>query len=534
MKFATTLTLAALGLSLSSASMADDCVKQTFTNVKDNSWSAVTWDAEKSGLFAVTLKQSSNHFGAWGKNGKLRMQIQVNGQWQYAEGHTESGTAYHGARDVKDTLDTDEGITGIRLQTPTWTSKTGGGTIEVCSNSVEDIVHSAPTFKTGRTFSEEQPAWTSGVQSHQPISSLSCFGRYCDNMKAEFRTDSLVATQGKDWWSHKFSEENNGNAQCPTNHAVTEVQCRGDYCDDLTLKCTPLKDATIYETYKTNWISEENAHQGLNVADCEDGVVIGAACKGRYCDEIQLTCGVAAPNKVTMLQQRWEYEGCTTTIPQDRVDHFIGNNRSWTQVKGAMQDFATNMSEYAADTCQSDEQYTEDGWRKCAKEGETCELSSEKLVRYGADGHYFYFKTSDSFTCTFRDLGHPNNPLIPRRCDVISADVTQPEDNSGGFKIAATATQDYIFRDNDLKSKLTSYGSAQDHSLFGHLFYDTQCQDSPLHPIYNLQRNRCYPTIFESNTCTSRTNSYIRDTQTGSTNASAPGHTCYDNSLAPR
>ena len=34
---------AALGLSLSSASMADDCVKQTFTNVKDNSWSAVTW-----------------------------------------------------------------------------------------------------------------------------------------------------------------------------------------------------------------------------------------------------------------------------------------------------------------------------------------------------------------------------------------------------------------------------------------------------------------------------------------------------------
>ena len=155
MKFATTLTLAALGLSLSSASMADDCVKQTFTNVKDNSWSAVTWDAEKSGLFAVTLKQSSNHFGAWGKNGKLRMQIQVNGQWQYAEGHTESGTAYHGARDVKDTLDTDEGITGIRLQTLTWTSKTGG-TIEVCSNSVEISFTPHTSLKT-RTFSEEHP-----------------------------------------------------------------------------------------------------------------------------------------------------------------------------------------------------------------------------------------------------------------------------------------------------------------------------------------------------------------------------------------
>ena len=198
MKFATTLTLAALGLSLSTASMADDCVKQTFTNVKDNSWSAVTWDAEKSGLFAVTLKQSSNHFGAWGKNGKLRMQIQVNGQWQYAEGHTQSGTPYHGARNVKDTLDTDERITGIRLQTPTWTSKTGGGTIEVCSNSVEDIVHSTFKLKTGRTFSEEHPSWTSGVQSHQPIAALTCFGSYCDTMEAKFRTDSLVTTQGKD------------------------------------------------------------------------------------------------------------------------------------------------------------------------------------------------------------------------------------------------------------------------------------------------------------------------------------------------
>ena len=69
--------------------MADDCVKQTH-QCKRQLWSAVTWDAEKSGLFAVTLKQSSNHFGAWGKNGKLRMQIQVNGQWQYAEGHTKA------------------------------------------------------------------------------------------------------------------------------------------------------------------------------------------------------------------------------------------------------------------------------------------------------------------------------------------------------------------------------------------------------------------------------------------------------------
>ena len=173
-------------------------------------------------------------------------------------------------------------------------------------------------------------------------------------------------------------------------------------------------------------------------------------------------------------------------------------------------------------------------WETCANEGENCKISGEKLVRYGADGHYFYFKTSESFTCTFRDLGHPNNPLIPRSCDISRTSTTQPEDNSGGFTIEISATRGYRFLDNDLKSKLTGQGEAQDYSYFGHLVYDEQCKNSPLHPIYNPQRNRCYPTISSSNNCTSPSNTYITDTRTGGNNPNAPGHVCYDESLPAR
>ena len=81
----------------------------------------------------MTLKQLSNHFGAWGTpDGTLRMKIRVDGQWKYAQKHTAGGKAFHGARPVTDTLNTTQEITGISLHTPTWNTTTGRGTIEVC------------------------------------------------------------------------------------------------------------------------------------------------------------------------------------------------------------------------------------------------------------------------------------------------------------------------------------------------------------------------------------------------------------------
>ena len=112
MKFTTTLALSLLGLTLSGSSMAADCVTETFTNVVDNSWSAVTWDEFKTGDFNVTLKQNASNFGAWGKNGKLLVQVLVDGQWEYVDGHNQSGEAYHGANAVTDTVDTDKMIPG--------------------------------------------------------------------------------------------------------------------------------------------------------------------------------------------------------------------------------------------------------------------------------------------------------------------------------------------------------------------------------------------------------------------------------------
>lgn len=102
---------------------------EEFTNVKDNSWCEVTWTDAVFGNFRVAQTRKRGKWGAWGKGGKIHIQVLVDGQWFSVDGHESSGTPYLDWEPFH--FHTDHRITGLRLSTPTWCEKTSGGQIKI-------------------------------------------------------------------------------------------------------------------------------------------------------------------------------------------------------------------------------------------------------------------------------------------------------------------------------------------------------------------------------------------------------------------
>jgi hypothetical protein len=58
------------------------------------------------------------------------------------------------------------------------------------------------------------------------------------------------------------------------------------------------------------------------------------------------------------------------------------------------------------------------GWAVCAREGQTCEVSGDAMVRYGVDGRYVFRNTNAPLPCTVESFG--SDPAVGKRkqCEV--------------------------------------------------------------------------------------------------------------------
>jgi len=82
--------------------------------------------------------------------------------------------------------------------------------------------------------------------------------------------------------------------QCPANEVVSELRCQGSRCDNITVYCSGPITTTDYRllnadanTHWAPWFSEEGNGQGW----CgENQVIIGLQCKGDYCDDMSWRC----------------------------------------------------------------------------------------------------------------------------------------------------------------------------------------------------------------------------------------------------
>jgi hypothetical protein len=86
-------------------------------------------------------------------------------------------------------------------------------------------------------------------------------------------------------WLPAVSEESARPASCA--HApIDQVQCRGDYCDDIAIHCS---DAMHLNKISSRWLPGVSEEDG--VAKCAPGeVVSGISCAGKWCDVVSVEC----------------------------------------------------------------------------------------------------------------------------------------------------------------------------------------------------------------------------------------------------
>jgi hypothetical protein len=138
---------------------------------------------------------------------------------------------------------------------------------------------------------EQFRSWTGYTSEEYPplscpygeaVQGADCKGSYCDNIS--LYCNSTGRGTGWSTWTPYFSEEGSGTAN--EGHCVggdmwmTGVACKGRYCDNLSLMCSQLVNSSTGECGWTEWYSEEQGAFG----GYPGYFVKGIECSGRYCD----------------------------------------------------------------------------------------------------------------------------------------------------------------------------------------------------------------------------------------------------------
>lgn len=99
-------------------------------------------------------------------------------------------------------------------------------------------------------------------------------------------------------WKGPFSEEDGPGAsktyECRSG--IEGVGCKGKYCDNVLVLCSSGSGITEDGWETGEWFSEED-----KVFKCDGAmnqIAIGMACKGKYCDEVQLNCASLLNRKI--------------------------------------------------------------------------------------------------------------------------------------------------------------------------------------------------------------------------------------------
>jgi hypothetical protein len=118
------------------------------------------------------------------------------------------------------------------------------------------------------------------------ISGIRCTGKYCDNITINCLRLRDASRVHYGVWTDWVSEEQ-GRRECPPNHLVAGLKCRGKYCDDIALYCVRAPRMRIYNCADTSFVSEEQDGtlwftQGDDVAKFAKSI----RCSGAYCDNM--------------------------------------------------------------------------------------------------------------------------------------------------------------------------------------------------------------------------------------------------------
>jgi len=140
-----------------------------------------------------------------------------------------------------------------------------------------------PALADGGTTSDERPPVV--CDPGRFLSRVECKGSYCDDITITCQNVPNVKL-GFSYWSEFFSEENTGPAGCVGNFFIAGLACKGDYCDDVALYCveiTNLKPPHPNCSPPDQTFSEEPPN---NFQDFTGHLSNKAHCYGSNCDNM--------------------------------------------------------------------------------------------------------------------------------------------------------------------------------------------------------------------------------------------------------
>lgn len=157
--------------------------------------------------------------------------------------------------------------------------------------------------EVSREFSEEER--DSGKQA-APIAGNICSDDFCDNKRlVAIRYGNERAVKNSNVWTGWFTDGGGSNYRaCPRDMVVNEIRCKGRYCDDMRLSCGRMESGYRVDrsdTMEVGWFSEE---EGKRL--CRDGYyIVGMGCNDDFCDEIRLTCAKVYKDETYSVFGEW-------------------------------------------------------------------------------------------------------------------------------------------------------------------------------------------------------------------------------------
>lgn len=145
-------------------------------------------------------------------------------------------------------------------------------------------------LETSRVFTSPLAEEVNG-----PIPALFCKGgRDCPKIKLQsfvpnlpgVEDDQRITTSNGSW----LSPISYGSVACNTDEIVTGVECKGQNCRQIRIKCSPLNSKLYRRDFSTSLSDESTSSFNKRTRCGKNKYMVGMECTGKGCSEIRLVC----------------------------------------------------------------------------------------------------------------------------------------------------------------------------------------------------------------------------------------------------
>ncbi|MEM7158774.1 MAG: hypothetical protein AAF799_38385 [Myxococcota bacterium] len=168
-------------------------------------------------------------------------------------------------------------------------ASTGEGLFDDADRPDEIAARPDPSAWAFLPWHSEENGGGSECPEGQVVTGFDCSGSYCDNVRIECH-DFGTTVDDDGTWSLRFEREHSpgpgapGSVKrghvCPSGEKMTGVDCFGNFCDDLSIECTP---APGLNTNRCAWQGPYSEEQSPYYAPF-NAAIQGVWCNGTHCD----------------------------------------------------------------------------------------------------------------------------------------------------------------------------------------------------------------------------------------------------------